>query len=62
MNASDLLVLFPDIWMSGAQAEKEFFLNLCTRWSLTKSDHTRCCGNTIWTPEDEQDIAQNMFI
>jgi len=25
------------------------------------SDDTRCCVNTIW-PEDEQDIARNMYI
>jgi hypothetical protein len=24
-----------------------FFFNLCTRWSLTDSDDTRCCINTI---------------
>jgi len=40
--------------------KKEFFLNLCTGRSLTDSDDTRCCINTIWPPEDEQDIAGNM--
>jgi uncharacterized protein involved in tolerance to divalent cations len=36
-------------WPSGVQAEKElqFFLNLCTDRSLTESDDTRCCINTI---------------
>jgi len=38
----------------------EFFLYLCTGRSLTESDNTRCCINTIWPPEDEQDIVQNM--
>jgi len=51
-------------WPSGAQVEKElqkqFLLNLCTGRSLTESDDTRCCINTIWPPEDEQDIARNM--
>jgi hypothetical protein len=28
--------------------------------SLSVSDDTRCCINTIWPPEDEQDIARNM--
>ena len=30
--------------------------------SLTDSDDTRCCINTIWPPEDEQDIARNMYM
>jgi len=34
-----------------------YFLNLCTGRSLTESDDTKCCINTIWPPEDEQDIA-----
>jgi len=38
----------------------QFFLNLCTGLSLNESDNTRCCINTIWPPEDEQDIARNM--
>jgi hypothetical protein len=50
-------------WPSGAQVEKKFFfLNLCTGRSLTESDDTRCCINTIWRPEDEQDIARNMYM
>jgi hypothetical protein len=32
----------------------------CTGRSLTESDDTRCCTNTIWPPEYEQDIARNM--
>jgi hypothetical protein len=36
------------------------FLDLCTEWSLTDSDDTRCCINTIWRPEDKQDIPRNM--
>jgi hypothetical protein len=40
---------------------REFSLNLCTRKSLTESDDTRCWINTIWSPEDEQDIAWNMY-
>jgi len=36
-------------WPLGVQVEKEmqFFLNLCTERSLTESDDTRCCINTI---------------
>jgi hypothetical protein len=30
--------------------------------SLTESDDTRSCINTIWPPEDEQNIAQNMYM
>jgi hypothetical protein len=41
--------------------KNQFFLNLCTGLSLTDSDDTRCCINTI-CPEDEQDIAQNMYM
>jgi len=28
--------------------------------SLSVGDDTRCCVNTNWHPEDEQDIARNM--
>jgi hypothetical protein len=42
--------------------EKELILNLCTGRSLTESDDTRCCINTIWPPDDEQDIARNMYM
>ena len=34
----------------------------CTARSLTESDDTRCCDNTIWPLEDEQDIARNMYM
>jgi len=27
-----------------------------------QSDDTRCCIDTIWPPEDEQDIARNMYV
>jgi hypothetical protein len=37
-------------------------VHLCFGRSLTKSDDTRCCINTIWPPEDEQDIARNMYM
>ena len=30
--------------------------------SLSVSDDTRCCIITIWPPEDEQDIARNMYM
>ena len=39
-----------------------FFLNLCTGRSFTESDDTRCGVNTISPPEDEQDIARNMYM
>jgi hypothetical protein len=35
---------------------------LCTGRSLTESDDTRCCIDAIWPPEDEQDIARNMYV
>jgi hypothetical protein len=38
------------------------FHNLCTGRSLTDSDDARCCVNTIWPPEDEQDIVRNMYM
>jgi len=61
-------------WPSGAQVEKRLnsfstcapetrlFLKLCTGRSFTESDDTRCCINTIWPREDEQDIARNMYM
>ena len=57
------IVIFSN-WPFSAQVEKElqFFLNLCTERSLTESDDTICCINTIWPPEDEQDIAGNMYM
>jgi hypothetical protein len=36
--------------------------NLCTGRSFTESDDTRCCIKIIWPPEDEQDIARNMYM
>jgi len=30
--------------------------------SLTDSENTSCCINTIWPPEDEQDISRNMYM
>ena len=41
-------------WPFGAQ--------VCTGRSLTESDDTRCCINALWPPEDEQDIARNMYM
>jgi hypothetical protein len=38
------------------------FLNLCNERSLTESGNTKCCINTIWPPEDEQDIARNIYM
>jgi hypothetical protein len=49
-------------YLAHPQEVKLFFLNLCTGRSLTESDDTRCCINTIWPPEDEQDIARNMYM
>jgi hypothetical protein len=40
----------------------QFFLHLCSGRSLTESYDTRCCINKIWPPEDEQDIARNMYM
>src|SRR5215475_4582580 len=37
-------------------------VHLCTGRSLTDSDDTRCCINKICRPEDEQDIARNMYM
>ena len=41
---------------------RENSLNLCTGRSLTESDDNRCCINAILPPEDEQDIARNMYM
>ena len=41
---------------------RKIILNQCTERSLTESDDTRCYINTIWPPEDEQDIARNMYM
>jgi len=41
---------------------RENSLNLCTGRSLTDSDDTRRCINAIWPPQDEQDIARNMYV
>jgi len=34
--------------------------NLCTEQSPKDRDDTRCCTNTIYPPEDEQNSARNM--
>ena len=39
---------------------REDSLSLWNVRSLTESDDTRCCVNTILPPEDEQDNARNM--
>jgi len=41
------------------QVDKEY-LDLHTGWPLTESDYTRCCINTIWSPDDEYGVARNM--
>jgi len=41
---------------------RDHLVHLCTGRSLTDSDDTRCCINTILPPEDEQDIARNMYM
>jgi hypothetical protein len=38
------------------------YMHLYTGRSLTDSDNTICCINTICHPEDEQDIARNMYM
>ena len=35
---------------------------LFTGRSLTESDDTKCCIDAIWPPEDEQDIARNIYV
>jgi hypothetical protein len=40
----------------------ERLVQRCTGLSLTDSDDTRRCINTILPPEDEQDIARNMYM
>jgi hypothetical protein len=40
---------------------QEFLLNQYTGRSLTESDDTKCCINTIWPLENEQDISRNMY-
>jgi len=42
---------WPSAGPSGAQVHRTV-----TYWEW----RTRCCINTIWPPEDEQDIARNM--
>jgi len=54
--------LVSSLSVSDRSVRRLFFLNLCTRRLLIESDNTRCCVNTIWPPEDEQDIARNMYI
>ena len=39
----------------------EFSHNLCTEQSPKESDDNRCCTNTICSPEDEYNSAQNMY-
>ena len=49
-------------WSSGAQIERElqFSLKLCTGRSMTESDDTRCCINTI-QPSDDEHIILGTF-
>ena len=34
--------------------------NMCTEQSPKESDHTRCCTNTIFRPENEHNNARKM--
>jgi hypothetical protein len=54
------LVSSPSVSDRPVHRLKEFSLNLCTNWSFTESDDTRCCINTIWPPDDEHNAARNM--
>jgi len=54
------IVLIQYLVSSLSVSDRPVHLHLCTGWSLTESDDTRSCINTIWPPEDEQDIARNM--
>jgi len=52
--------LFFQINRSMTRTKSERPVHLCTGRSLTESDDTRCCINTIWPPDDEHDFVRNM--
>jgi len=41
------------------QCSKLYFSNF-RPLTYFQSDDTRCCINTIWTPDDEHDVDRNM--
>jgi len=43
------------------QSSKLYYSNF-RQLTCFQSDNTRCCVNTIWPPEYEQDITQNMYM
>jgi hypothetical protein len=51
------IVLIQHLVSSGSVSDRP--VNLCTGRSLTDSDDTRCCINTILPPEDEQGIGKH---
>jgi hypothetical protein len=47
--------------VEGVGDVRQIFLKIAACLPV-KSDDTRCCINTICPPEDEQDIARNMYM
>jgi hypothetical protein len=48
-------------WPSGMQVRKESSFPTCTRnGHLHRVTHTRCCIDTVDSPDDEHEIARNM--
>jgi hypothetical protein len=62
INTSSGIVTLSN-WLSGAQVDTcAPYGHIQRQLTYIQSDDTRCCINTIWPPEDEQDIARNMYM
>jgi len=59
-SSGDQIVLIQHLVLSLSVRDRP--VHLCTGRSLTESDNTRCCINRILSPEDEQDVARNMYM
>ena len=59
-SSSGQIVLIQRLVSSRSVSDRP--VHLCIGRSLTESDDTTCCINTIWPPEEEQDIARNIYM
>jgi len=60
-TASGIVTLCKQPYSMQVESALQSALNLHTVRLFTEGDDTRCCGDTIGPPEDEQRAARNML-
>jgi len=61
ITASGIVTLRRQPYSMQLESGLQSALHLHTVRLFTEGDDTRCCGDTICPPEDEQGTARNMF-